>query len=244
MPSPRRWPIFLMFALASAGLTTALLRAQALAADTPQTTAMGATFIAPAGWSVVVRGPATILEAPEHDSHIALVDIEKAAGADAAVAAAWAAYRAEAKWPLKVATPVADEDGWTNQRSYSYETSPNERREVWAQAFAARRSLDGRYCRHVAAHGGKARSHRSRSIFSRLLPKGYHRETFAGRPADALDAARIAELSAFVERRAGPTGCARRRHRTGPERQGRLRGRLRRARPRRSRRRSTPTRSS
>jgi CubicO group peptidase (beta-lactamase class C family) len=199
MPSPRRWPIFLVLAFASAGLTAALLRAQALAADTPQTTAMGATFIAPAGWSVVVRGPATILEAPEHDSHIALVDIEKAAGADAAVAAAWGAYRPDAKWPLKVATAVADEDGWTNQRSYSYETSPNERREVWAQAS----QHDGVWTVAIVDMSQPTAEKRLAQvalIFSRLLPKGYHRETFAGRPARALDAERIAELSAFIER--------------------------------------------
>ena len=34
-----------------------------LAADTPKTTVEGNAFIAPAGWSVAVRGPATILEA-------------------------------------------------------------------------------------------------------------------------------------------------------------------------------------
>jgi CubicO group peptidase (beta-lactamase class C family) len=37
-------------------------------------------------------------------------------------------------------------------------------------------------------------------IFGRLLPKGYQRETFAGRKAHTLDAARIQELGAFVER--------------------------------------------
>ena len=36
-----------------------------LSADTPKTTALGNTFIAPAGWSVSARGPATIVEAPE-----------------------------------------------------------------------------------------------------------------------------------------------------------------------------------
>ena len=34
-------------------------------ADTPKTTVAGNTFVAPAGWSLLVRGPATILEAPE-----------------------------------------------------------------------------------------------------------------------------------------------------------------------------------
>lgn len=60
-----------------------------LAADTPKTTTGGNGFIAPAGWTVTVRGAATILEAPEGGSRIALVDVQ-GADAAAAVAAAWA----------------------------------------------------------------------------------------------------------------------------------------------------------
>ncbi|HEV3073788.1 MAG TPA: hypothetical protein VHB47_05155, partial [Thermoanaerobaculia bacterium] len=86
--------------------------ARLLTADTPLSTVTGNTFVAPAGWSVSVRGPATILEAPEHDSWIALVDV-MAKEADAAVAAAWAAYKPEAKWPLKVVHDQADRFGWT-----------------------------------------------------------------------------------------------------------------------------------
>ena len=63
-----------------------------LPADTPETTVAGNTFIAPAGWSVEVKGPATIVASPEGDSWIALVDVT-AKDADAALAAAWAAYK-------------------------------------------------------------------------------------------------------------------------------------------------------
>lgn len=44
---------------------------EVLAADTPRTTLDGNKFVAPAGWRIEVRGPATILEPPEGDSHIA-----------------------------------------------------------------------------------------------------------------------------------------------------------------------------
>ncbi|HET7500955.1 MAG TPA: hypothetical protein VFK02_08135 [Kofleriaceae bacterium] len=73
-----------------------------LTADTPKTTVSGNSFVAPAQWTYAVRGPATILEAPEAGSRIALVDVP-GKDADAAVAAAWAAYRPDAKWPLKQA---------------------------------------------------------------------------------------------------------------------------------------------
>ena len=60
-----------------------------LTTDTAKTTVEGNTFIAPAGWRISVRGPATILAPPEGDSHLALVDVH-AADPEGAVAAAWA----------------------------------------------------------------------------------------------------------------------------------------------------------
>jgi hypothetical protein len=93
------------------------------------TTTEGNSFIALAGWSVVVRSPATILAPPEGNSAIALVDVP-APSADSAVAAAWRAYKPDARWPLKVVTRKPDKDGWTDRRSYSYQTSPNEKRDV------------------------------------------------------------------------------------------------------------------
>ena len=108
-----------------------------LTRDTPRATTEGNTFIAPAGWSIVVRGPATILEPPEGNSAIALIDVH-ATSSEAAVAAAWQAYKPDAKWPLKVVNQKPDEDGWTNRSSYSYQTSPNERRDVGRRRAARR----------------------------------------------------------------------------------------------------------
>jgi CubicO group peptidase (beta-lactamase class C family) len=171
---------------------------EVLAADTPRTTVEGNKFIAPAGWRIEVRGPATILTPPEGDSYIALVDV-KAKDADAAIAAAWAAYRPEAaKRPLKVANDYPDKDGWSSIRDYSYQTSPNEKRDVSANA---RRRGDtwtvAIYDMDQAV--GEKRLGQVALIFGRLLPKGYERETFAGKPAHKLDAKRIAELTRFVE---------------------------------------------
>lgn len=197
MTSSRR-PVLFGILLAVLLTSPRVSRAQALAADTPGTTVEGATFIAPAGWSVIVRGSATILTPPESDSHIALVDVH-APDADAAVAAAWTAYRPDAKWPLKVVTPLADQDGWQNRRTYTYETSPNDRRNVSA---TARRHGDvwtiSIY--DMSEPTGEKRLAQVALIFGRLLPKGYTRETFAGRRAQILDEARIAKISEFIER--------------------------------------------
>jgi CubicO group peptidase (beta-lactamase class C family) len=204
MPSsgPRSSFRSILFAALLAGAPVsgfaAVSQPQRLTADTPRTTTEGASFIAPASWSVVARGPAIILEAPERDSHIALVDV-RASSADAAVAAAWTAYRPDAKWPLKVSTPLADQDGWQNRREYTYETSPNERRDVQATAYH-HGDVWTVAITDMSQPTEEKRLAQVVLVFSRLFPKGYHRETFAGKPALRLDAQRIAQLGAFVER--------------------------------------------
>src|SRR5437867_1654187 len=168
-----------------------------LIAATPKQTVDGATFVAPDDWTVVVRGPATILEAPEGDSRLALVDV-RAPTADSAVSLAWAAYMPDHKWPLKVVTPEPDREGWSDRRSYSYQTSPNEKRgvgvstqragDVWTVAIY-----------DMSDATGEKRLAAVQLVFDRLLPRGFTRESFAGKRAATLDPARLAKLSAFTE---------------------------------------------
>ncbi|HET8644804.1 MAG TPA: serine hydrolase domain-containing protein [Vicinamibacteria bacterium] len=169
-------------------------------ADTPRTTVAGNTFVAPAGWSLVVRGPATILEPPEGGSSIVLVDVpvKQAADADAALAAAWAAYKPDAKWPLKVTTPIADKDGWTDRKSYSYQTSPNEKRGVGADVRKANDTWTVAIYDMADAVGEK-RGAQVSLIYGKLLPRGRTRESFAGRKAHTLNEPRLAELRNFVQ---------------------------------------------
>jgi CubicO group peptidase (beta-lactamase class C family) len=175
-----------------------------LTSDTPKTTTEGNTFIAPAGWSVTVRGPATILEPPEGDSAIALVDVH-APDADAAVAAAWQAYKPDAGWPLKVVNQKPDKDGWTDQCVYSYQTSPNEKRDVAANVQRAG-DVWTVAIYDMAQAVGEKRLAQVALIFGQLLPKGYSRESFAGKKANPLDGERIAELGRFIETAMKSTG--------------------------------------
>lgn len=172
--------------------------AQKLAADTPSTTAAGNTFIAPAGWTLTAAGKATILEAPEGDSRIAFVDVQ-AKDADAALAEAWTAYGRGAAREIEATTTSADKDGWQDQRQYKYKTSPNEKRGVTAGTRRHGEQWTVAIVDMADAVAGK-RGAQVSLIFGRFLPKGYVRETFAGRTANPLDAARIKELGAFVER--------------------------------------------
>lgn len=170
--------------------------AERLTADTPWTTSRGATFMAPASWSVT-SGPNTrVLWPPEADSHVAIVDVE-AADADAAVAAGWASYRPDAHRPLKIAEPQAPYNGWEERRVYWYETSPNEKAVVYALAWRA-----GKAWTVVIVDTTKSTFDKRRAaialVLGSLRPKGYQREMFAGKQARPLDAERIALLTDFV----------------------------------------------
>ena len=169
---------------------------EVMSADTPKTTVAGNAFIAPAGWQLSVHGNATILAAPEGNSRVALIDV-KAKDADSAVAAAWAEY-GEAKWPLLNTNDLPDKDGWSGIRVYNYQTAPNEKRGVQA---IARKANDvwtiGIYDMDQGV--AEKRGAQVALIFGRLFPKGYSRESFAGKTANKLDAKRIAELSRFVD---------------------------------------------
>jgi CubicO group peptidase (beta-lactamase class C family) len=172
--------------------------AETLAADTPKTTVTGNMFVAPAGWSFAVRGQATILTPPEGGSHVALVDVE-AKNADQAVQLAWAAYSPTGKrWPLRLSTPGQPKDGWEEVQGYDYQTSPNEKRIVAANALRANNMwtvLIFDFAQGLAEKRGSQIG----VIGGKLLPKGFERESFAGKQAHKLDKARIAELGKFVE---------------------------------------------
>src|SRR2546428_12381099 len=150
-----------------------------LAADTPRVTPAGATFTVPTGWSIATGKNLVILEPPETDTHIAIVD-SQAADAAAAVAAGWAAYKPEAKRPLKLVTPRPARQGWDERQAFEYETSPNERAVVEALALRA-----GSKWTAVILDGSEPTVEERRApiglIFESLRPKGYQRESFAGR---------------------------------------------------------------
>jgi CubicO group peptidase (beta-lactamase class C family) len=168
-----------------------------MSADTPRETSGGATFKVPSGWSMVTGTDFVILQPPETDTHIAIVD-SQAADASAAVAAGWAAYKPEAKRPLKLVTPRAAREGWDERQVFDYETSPNERVVVQALALRA-----GSTWTAVILDGSEPtvekRSAPIGLVFESLRPKSYRRESFAGRKPHPLDAAHITQLKAFVE---------------------------------------------
>ena len=167
-----------------------------VAADSPRATAGGATFTAPAGWSITTRDSMVVLEPPEPDSHLAIVDVQ-AKDADAAVAAAWAAWKPDFKRPLKIVEPLAARDGWDERRTYTYETSPNEKATVFARAFRKGTAWTVTLVDSSAAMFEK-RGGPFSLVLGSLRPKGFQKETFAGKKAHPIDKKMIAKLKEFV----------------------------------------------
>jgi len=178
-------------------------KAQPLSVDTPSTTVLGNPFIAPADWYLSVQGPATFIDAPEGDSRIVLVDVH-AENDSAALSKGWAAYK-EIAWPLKVTTEQADQDGWSKRHRFQYQTSPNEKRSVVASVMFAN-DVWTVWIYDMAHDVGGKRGAQVNLVFSSLLPKGYSRETFAGKKPNELDEARIAQLTTYIKNAIKTTG--------------------------------------
>jgi CubicO group peptidase (beta-lactamase class C family) len=170
---------------------------ETLAADTPRTTASGVTYTVPAGWTVTTTSAYVKLTAQEGDLHIVVVEPPRAADADAAVTAAWRAYGKSAP-PLTVANDGLADDGWDQIRSYAYETNPNEKRAVAASALRKDTTWTVVILEAAMATAEK-RSSQIGLFGGSLRPAGAERESFAGKPAAALDAARLAKLDEAVE---------------------------------------------
>jgi CubicO group peptidase (beta-lactamase class C family) len=143
-----------------------------------------------------VQGNAVIVSPPEADgSRSAFVDVA-ATDADAAVAEAWKVLGLSPKFLL--ATDAAPRDGWDQRRFYDYDIPANAKRVVNASAFRK-----GKAWTVVVADVDQAIAEKRGSqygkIAQRFQPAGYTRETFAGRTAHKLDAARLKAVADFVE---------------------------------------------
>ena len=165
--------------------------------DTPgQATPGGVTFTVPAGWRTRTSANMVVLAPPEDDFEIAIVDVD-AKDADAAAAAGWTAFRPGFDRPLRIAQPQAPRDGWEERKAYDYETSPNEKLALGAYAWRA-----GKAWTVIAVQGSQATSEKRGGpiglAIGSLRPKGYSKESFAGKKAHALDKERIETLRTFV----------------------------------------------
>ena len=171
---------------------------QLLAENSPRSTPEGTTFTVPGGWSIESSGPRTVLIGPEPGLKIAIVDSPIKDG-DEAVATAWRVFREDFNRPLKLVKPRPARNGWDESREYDYETSPNERIIVSGRALR-----HGEAWTAVLFELGQAPFERRLAqivlVSDSLRPKGYAKESFAGRTANTLDAERLKRIADMVER--------------------------------------------
>lgn len=168
------------------------------AANRLNRTASGATFTAPADWNERRAAKLIELTAPEKDFAIAVVDVGRAANAEAAAEVGWTFWRPGQTRVPKLVSMRAPRDGWSERHSIDYETSPNEKRELHATAL-----LRGDAWTVLLIDGSNGTGEKRFSavdlVDQSLRPVGYVRERLAGRTAHLMDTARIAELRRFVE---------------------------------------------
>ena len=182
--------------LATPTVIAAEPQAAQASADTPSTTPRGTKFILPDGWAKQVQGNTTVVAPPEADgSRVVIVDAI-AATADDAVAEAWAVAGMAPKF--LVATDAAPRDGWEQIRYYDYDVPQNAKRVINARAMRK-----GTTWTVAVADVDQAIAEKRGSQFAkinqRFQPAGHTRETFAGRTAHKLDAARLQQVSDFIE---------------------------------------------
>jgi CubicO group peptidase (beta-lactamase class C family) len=143
-----------------------------------------------------VQGNAVFLLPPEADgSRIAIIDAV-ADNADAAVAEGWKLMGMSPK--LMVATDAAPRDGWEARRFYDYDVAANAKRAITASAFRKGKQWTVLMVDVDAAIAEK-RGSQFGKIGQRLQAAGYTHESFAGRTAYKLDAARLKQVADFVE---------------------------------------------
>lgn len=176
-----------------ATVLSACLHAQA------DTTLTGHTYTPIDGFAVKQEGPLLRFTAPEGDASVTVVDLPEAKDAPDAVAQAWKRVQPDFKRTLLLTTPRANRNGWVDQAVFDYETSPNEKLTI--QAIARRASTASGWVVLLLQASEATLEKRGAPIgkfFGSLRPKGYERESFAGRTARPLTPERVEQLKAFV----------------------------------------------
>ena len=188
-------PIRSMIATAIALTLCASVHAQKLDADTPLVA--GVSKITGArDWSARQEPGLIVLEAPEGDTRLALVEVD-APDAASATAAAWARYQPDFKRTVKLVTAEDAINGWQERKATSYETSPNEKAVIYAEAFR-----DGDKWTVLLIDGTEQTVGKRDAALDlaqqSLRPKNYLPESFATRTAHPLDAARQEQMRSFL----------------------------------------------
>jgi len=167
--------------------------------DRTVTLPSGATLKVAADWTVTTSTDGLILEDPEKQLKIELVEVEATAGMSAAISTAWSRRHPGFNRQELAASDSPGREGWDLFRWSRYKTSPEEARRV--SAFVARKdTLAVVVLVDSPLAAVQRRSSEVGLVHDSLRPAGYVRETYRGRTPRPLDAARVAYLKAFTDR--------------------------------------------
>jgi CubicO group peptidase (beta-lactamase class C family) len=174
------------------------VKARTLDADETITSGSGATFTVSAGWSVAEAEGVLTMTGPEGDLTTIYLELEADSGASA-IALAWKKVRPGFDLAPAQTDEAPARDGWDGVTQIVYVTPVAEQRLVVAAALRKGRTyrvflIDGKQ----AALG--RRGAQLGTMVSSLKAPGVKRESWAGKKANTLDAKRLAEIDAFVEK--------------------------------------------
>lgn len=161
--------------------------------------ASGATFEAPKGWFVTDKGGVLVLDDPERDLTLTLVEISGEPEPSKAIQAAWKKVAPDFRREVKQTANLPARDGWDAVTQLVYDTGGTSPRTVIG---IARRKGTAQYVALVDGEnaGLDRRGAQLMTILSTFKAVGVEEESFEGRKAHALDAERSKRLESFIER--------------------------------------------
>lgn len=196
-PAPTAKPSAAPVVTASAAPDAAVHRTETLAADTAMKTASGATFMAPRGWHVTEMGEYLLLQEPEKEMRLVLVesaepDLQKA------IDSAWKLVDPRFARKLEQSVKPPPRDGWDEIQQNEYEMLASDNRGV--VAIARRREkrvyvtlIDG------AAAALDRRASDMMVVLQSFKAPGMEEVSWKEKAALPLEGERLKALDAFIE---------------------------------------------
>jgi CubicO group peptidase (beta-lactamase class C family) len=172
--------------------------AQSSPAERPQMLPSGATFKVAADWGVMQAQDGVVLEDPQKQMQLDLVEVEASSDLHAATSVAWSRRKPGFNRQELASSDAPGREGWELFHWTRYKTSPEESRTV--TAFAAKKgALAVVLLVDAPLAAAQRRSSQIALVRESLRPAGYVREMYVGRTPRPLDAARVAYLQTFIE---------------------------------------------
>lgn len=211
MPKTRRSPAGRFLSIFARALVGFLLAAapgwaetgpaDQLSGETQLETASGAKFPVASGWWVTRGDGRIVLETPERDMTIWFLELTfgpEIADGEAAIREGWRQVRPDFALPVERATTPPPTGGWEAITQIGYITPTEENRSV---VGVARLAGERWYVQVLDGSNGAfdRRGAQLGAALNGLTPPGLDKESFAGRTAHKLDAARLAQYRAFLE---------------------------------------------